>query len=84
MFEYALTIIQSFQTILKDDETEYQGLVSKNYALLHNQELYKKTYEQVFMILMRVIRAYNFLLDYPYHLFCHLHSLLPPKKLSQW
>ena len=47
LFEYALPIIQSFQKIIKDDETEYQGLVSQIFAVLQNNELYKKPYEQV-------------------------------------
>lgn len=45
--EYAVPIIESFEKIIRDDETEYQGIISQIYSTLLNQELYVKPYELI-------------------------------------
>ena len=45
--EYALTIIDSFNKITSDDETEYQGIITQIYSNLSNQDLYAKPYEYI-------------------------------------
>lgn len=45
--EYAVPIIESMSRIIKDEETEYQGIISQIHASLQNQELYTKPYELI-------------------------------------
>ena len=45
--EYALTIIESFNKITSDDETEYQGIITQIYSNLSNKDLYDKPYEYI-------------------------------------
>lgn len=47
LFEYAIPIIESFNKILKEEETEYQSIISGIYARLHNQEGYRRPYELI-------------------------------------
>lgn len=48
LYEYAIPIIESFNKIIKDEETEYQGIISQIYSTLLNTELYNKPYELIF------------------------------------
>ncbi|MFI3200970.1 MAG: DUF5716 family protein [Eubacteriales bacterium] len=43
--EYAIPIIESFERIIREEETEYQGIISIIYSTLCNKELYGKPYE---------------------------------------
>lgn len=47
LFDYAATIIESFNKIVKNEELEYQSLVSQIHATLLNQEGYIKPYEYI-------------------------------------
>ncbi len=47
LYEYAVPIIESFNTIMRNDETEYQGLFSQIHASLQNRELYSAPYELI-------------------------------------
>lgn len=47
LFDYAVTMIESFNKILKNEEMEYQSLVSQIHATLINQETYVKPYEYI-------------------------------------
>lgn len=47
LFDYAATMIESFNKIIKNDEMEYQSLVSQIHATLLNQEAYIKPYEYI-------------------------------------
>lgn len=47
LFDYAATMIESFNKIIKNDEMEYQSLVSQIHATLLNQEAYLKPYEYI-------------------------------------
>ena len=47
LFEYTIPIIESFNKIIKEEETEYQSIISGIYARLHNQEGYRKPYELI-------------------------------------
>ncbi len=47
--EYSIPIIESFERIIREQETEYQGLISQIHASLQNQELYAKPYELVIL-----------------------------------
>lgn len=47
LFDYAATLVESFNKIIKNEETEYQSLVSQIHATLINQEAYVKPYEYI-------------------------------------
>ncbi len=47
LFDYAATVIESFNKIIKNEELEYQSLVSQIHATLLNQEGYTKPYEYI-------------------------------------
>jgi hypothetical protein len=47
LFDYAATMIESFNKIIKNEEMEYQSLVSQIHATLLNQEAYGKPYEYI-------------------------------------
>ncbi len=45
--EYAIPLIESFDKVIRDEETEYQGIISQIYSALCNRELYVKPYELI-------------------------------------
>ena len=45
--EYAIPIIESFHKIIREEETEYLGIVSQIYSTVLNTELYHKPYELI-------------------------------------
>jgi len=47
LFDYAATMIESFNKIIRNDEMEYQSLVSQINATLLNQDSYIKPYEYI-------------------------------------
>lgn len=47
LFDYAATMIESFNKIIKNEEMEYQSLVSQIHATLLNQDGYVKPYEYI-------------------------------------
>lgn len=47
LFDYAATMIESFQKIIKNEEMEYQSVISQIHGTLENQEAYKKPYEYI-------------------------------------
>jgi hypothetical protein len=47
LFDYAATVIESFNKIIKNEEMEYQSLVSQIHATLLNREGYIKPYEYI-------------------------------------
>ncbi len=47
LFDYAATMIESFNRIIKNEELEYQSLVSQIHATLLNQDGYAKPYEYI-------------------------------------
>lgn len=47
LFEYAIPVIEGFNKIVKDEEAEYQGIISQIHSSLCNKELYHKPYELV-------------------------------------
>jgi hypothetical protein len=47
LYDYAATMIESFNKILKNEEMEYQSLVSQIHATLLNKEAYVKPYEYI-------------------------------------
>lgn len=47
LFDYATTMIESFNKIIRNEEMEYQSLVSQIHATLLNQEGYAKPYEYI-------------------------------------
>lgn len=47
MFEYAIPIIESMNRVIKEEETEYQGLISQIHSTLQNDELLAKPYELI-------------------------------------
>lgn len=47
LFEYAIPVIEGFNKIVKDEEAEYQGIISQIHSSLCNKELYHKLYELV-------------------------------------
>ena len=47
MFEYAIPIIESMNRVIKEEETEYQGLISQIHSTLQNDELLSKPYELI-------------------------------------
>ena len=49
LFDHALPVIESITRIMKEEETEYQGIISQIHASLQNEELYSKPYELIIM-----------------------------------
>ncbi|MCR5339186.1 MAG: DUF5716 family protein [Lachnospiraceae bacterium] len=49
MFEYTIPIIESMNRVIREEETEYQGLISQIHATLQNEELLSKPYELIIM-----------------------------------
>ena len=47
LMEYTIPIIESFNRVIKNEETEYQGIISQIHASLQNRELYRKPYELI-------------------------------------
>jgi hypothetical protein len=47
LMEYAIPIIESFNKVIKNEEAEYQGIISQIHASLQNKELYHKPYELI-------------------------------------
>lgn len=47
LFDYAIPMIESFNKIIKEEETEYQSIISGIYARLQNKEGYRKPYELI-------------------------------------
>lgn len=45
--DYTIPVIESFHKIIKEEETEYQSIISGIYARLQNQEGYRKPYELI-------------------------------------
>jgi hypothetical protein len=45
LFDYSVTMIESFNKIIKNEEMEYQSLVSQIHSTLLNQDSYIKPYE---------------------------------------
>ena len=47
LFEYAIPIIESLNKVIREEETEYQGIISQIHASLQNKDLYGKPYELI-------------------------------------
>lgn len=47
LFEYAVPIIESLNKVIREEETEYQGIISQIHASLQNKDLYGKPYELI-------------------------------------
>ena len=47
LYEYAIPIIESMNRIIREEETEYQGIISQIHASLQNKDLYSKPYELI-------------------------------------
>lgn len=47
LFDYSATMIESFQRIIKDEEMEYQSVISQIHGTLQNEEAYIKPYEYI-------------------------------------
>ena len=47
LLDYAATTIEAFNKIIKEDEMEYQSVISQIHATLLNKEAYKKPYEYI-------------------------------------
>ncbi|NBH83236.1 hypothetical protein D7X88_09280 [bacterium C-53] len=45
--EYAVPIIESMNRVVREEEAEYQGIISQIHASLQNSELYNKPYELI-------------------------------------
>ena len=45
--EYAIPVIDSMNRIIREEEAEYQGIISQMHASLQNEELYGKPYELI-------------------------------------
>lgn len=45
--EYAVPVIESMNRIIREEEAEYQGIISQIHASLQNEELYGKPYELI-------------------------------------
>ena len=52
--EYAVPFIRTMNDVIKNEETEYQGLISQIHALLQNEDLYSKPYQ---FILKNVVNS---------------------------
>ncbi|MBR1743398.1 MAG: hypothetical protein IJ733_16310 [Lachnospiraceae bacterium] len=49
LFDYTIPVIESMNRVIKEEETEYQGIISQIHASLQNEELYAKPYELIIM-----------------------------------
>lgn len=47
LYEYAIPIIESMSRIIREEEAEYQGIISQIHASLQNRDLYTKPYELI-------------------------------------
>ena len=47
--EYAIPIIESLNKIIKDEETEYQGVIYRIHTILQNVEQSQKPYEEIIL-----------------------------------
>lgn len=47
LFDYSATLIESFNKMIRNEELEYQSLVSQIHATLVNQDGYQKPYEYI-------------------------------------
>lgn len=47
LLDYAIPLIESLNRIIREDEAEYQSIISGIYARLHSKEGYKKPYELI-------------------------------------
>ncbi len=47
LFEYAIPIIESMNKVIREEEAEYQGIISQIYSSLQNKDLYGKPYELI-------------------------------------
>ena len=45
--EYAIPVIESMNRIIREEEAEYQGIISQIHASLQNEELYSMPYELI-------------------------------------
>ena len=45
--EYAIPVIESMNRVIREEEAEYQGIISQIHASLQNEELYGKPYELI-------------------------------------
>ncbi len=45
--EYAIPIIETFHKIIREEETEYLGIISQIYSTVLNKDLYHKPYELI-------------------------------------
>lgn len=47
LYEYAIPVIESMNRIIREEEAEYQGIISQIHASLQNKDLYVKPYELI-------------------------------------
>lgn len=47
LYEYAIPVVESMNRIIREEEAEYQGIISQIHASLQNQDLYAKPYELI-------------------------------------
>lgn len=47
LMEYAVPVIESMNQVLREEETEYQGIISQIHASLQNEDLYSRPYEMM-------------------------------------
>ena len=47
LYEYAIPIIESMNRVIREEEAEYQGIISQIHASLQNEDLYSKPYELI-------------------------------------
>lgn len=47
LLEHAIPVIESFNRIIREEEAEYQGIISQIYSTLLNKDLYHKPYELI-------------------------------------
>lgn len=47
LYEYAVPIIESMNRVIREEEAEYQGIISQIHASLQNKDLYSKPYELI-------------------------------------
>ena len=47
LYEYAIPVIESMNKIIREEEAEYQGIISQIHASLQNQDLYTTPYELI-------------------------------------
>ena len=47
LYEYAIPVIEAMNRIIREEEAEYQGIISQIHASLQNKDLYTKPYELI-------------------------------------